>query len=73
MAGFRNRLTHFYREVASEELYGIVARELDDVAAVAVELRRAATHAAETGVQEGERDASRRQTSEITPPRPAPR
>jgi uncharacterized protein YutE (UPF0331/DUF86 family) len=49
MAGFRNRLTHFYREVTPEELYGIVANELDDIEEAAAELRRAAARAAEAG------------------------
>jgi uncharacterized protein YutE (UPF0331/DUF86 family) len=34
MAGYRNRLTHFYDEVKAEELYGIVTAELDEIEAV---------------------------------------
>ena len=49
MAGFRNRLTHFYREVTPEELYGVVAHELGDVAAVAAELALAAARQAAAG------------------------
>lgn len=46
MAGFRNRLTHFYREVTAEELYSVVANDLGDIAAVAAELARAASRLA---------------------------
>jgi uncharacterized protein YutE (UPF0331/DUF86 family) len=49
MAGFRNRLTHFYREVTAEELYGVVAQELGDVEVVAAELTRAAARQAGAG------------------------
>lgn len=31
MAGYRNRLTHFYNEVAAEELYGIFTKRLRDI------------------------------------------
>lgn len=34
MAGYRNRLTHFYDEVTPEELYRIVSNERGDVEAV---------------------------------------
>lgn len=34
MAGYRNRLTHFYNEVTSEELYGIVTERLGDIEAI---------------------------------------
>lgn len=30
MAGFRNRLTHFYAEIAPEEIYKIIQENLDD-------------------------------------------
>ncbi len=30
MAGYRNRLTHFYSEVTSEEMYYIISKDLDD-------------------------------------------
>lgn len=46
MAGFRNRLTHFYDEVTPRELYGIVCHELGDLEAVADELRDAASRLA---------------------------
>lgn len=31
LAGYRNRLVHFYDEITPEELYGICSRELDDL------------------------------------------
>lgn len=31
MAGYRNRLTHFYAEIKSEELYKILRKDLDDI------------------------------------------
>jgi uncharacterized protein YutE (UPF0331/DUF86 family) len=31
MAGYRNRMVHFYREVTPEELYQIVANNLKDI------------------------------------------
>lgn len=34
MAGYRNRLTHFYNEVTHEELFGIVTTRLGDIDAV---------------------------------------
>ena len=46
LAGYRNRLTHFYAEITPEELFDIVSRRLDDVAAVAGELRQAAARIA---------------------------
>jgi uncharacterized protein YutE (UPF0331/DUF86 family) len=42
MAGFRNRLTHFYREVTPGELFGVVEEHLGDIEALADELRAAA-------------------------------
>lgn len=48
MAGFRNRLTHFYDEVTPRELYGIVHRELGDLEAIADALRDAAGRLAAT-------------------------
>jgi uncharacterized protein YutE (UPF0331/DUF86 family) len=42
MAGFRNRLTHFYREVTPEELFAVVARHLGDIETLADELRATA-------------------------------
>ena len=42
LGGFRNRLTHVYKEVTPEELYGIVKDELGDLEQIAEELRQAA-------------------------------
>jgi uncharacterized protein YutE (UPF0331/DUF86 family) len=42
LAGYRNRMVHFYTEVTPEELYGILHGQLGDLAAIAEELRRAA-------------------------------
>jgi len=45
LAGYRNRLVHFYHEVTPEELYAICVQQLDDVLRLAEALRRwAATH-----------------------------
>lgn len=38
MAGYRNRMVHFYREITSEELYSIVANNLKDFDAFAKEI-----------------------------------
>ena len=48
LAGYRNRMVHFYMEVSPEELYGIVHGELGDLAAIAAELRRTAARMAES-------------------------
>jgi uncharacterized protein YutE (UPF0331/DUF86 family) len=48
LAGFRNRLTHFYQEVTPEELFGIVRNELGDLEQIAEELRQAAARASQT-------------------------
>ena len=32
IAGYRNRMVHFYDEISSHELYEILTRQLDDVA-----------------------------------------
>lgn len=47
MAGFRNRLTHFYNEVTPREIYGVLCHDLGDLEAVAVALRGAAGRLAE--------------------------
>jgi uncharacterized protein YutE (UPF0331/DUF86 family) len=46
IAGFRNRLTHFYDRVTTEELRGVLAHDLPDLAALAEELRQAAARLA---------------------------
>lgn len=40
LAGYRNRLVHFYHEVSIDELYEICARELGDLEAIRVALVR---------------------------------
>jgi uncharacterized protein YutE (UPF0331/DUF86 family) len=45
MAGYRNRLVHFYDRVSPEELYGICTGQIDDVRRIANRLRDwAASH-----------------------------
>lgn len=39
MAGYRNRMVHFYDEITPTELYGILTAHLTDVDAVVAELR----------------------------------
>jgi uncharacterized protein YutE (UPF0331/DUF86 family) len=46
IAGFRNRLTHFYGDVTPDELYEILANDLGDLEGLAEELRRAAARLA---------------------------
>ena len=38
MAGYRNRLVHFYHEVSTEELYTLCANNLEDIQAVIQEI-----------------------------------
>lgn len=40
MAGYRNRLVHFYHEVSHEELFEICSRQLSDITAVADGFRK---------------------------------
>lgn len=40
LAGYRNRLVHFYREVSEEELYQVCATELDDLDRIRAAYRR---------------------------------
>lgn len=40
LAGYRNRMVHFYHEVSAEELYEICSTQLGEVEAVADALRR---------------------------------
>jgi len=42
IAGFRNRLVHFYQEITWEELYTILRSDLEDFEKLAAELRQAA-------------------------------
>lgn len=46
IAGFRNRLTHFYGDVRTEELFGVVRDDLADLERLAEELRQAAARLA---------------------------
>jgi uncharacterized protein YutE (UPF0331/DUF86 family) len=40
LAGYRNRLVHFYHEVSIDELYEICARDLGDLATIRMALVR---------------------------------
>lgn len=40
LAGYRNRLVHFYHEVSAEELYDICNNDLDDLTRIADAYRR---------------------------------
>jgi uncharacterized protein YutE (UPF0331/DUF86 family) len=40
LAGYRNRLVHFYHEVSAEELYEICTRQLGDLEAIQAAYRR---------------------------------
>ena len=40
LAGYRNRMVHFYDDISDEELYGICARELGNVERIADAYRR---------------------------------
>ncbi len=46
IAGFRNRLTHYYHEVTAEELFAVLEADLDDVEMIAAELQDAASRLA---------------------------
>jgi uncharacterized protein YutE (UPF0331/DUF86 family) len=39
MAGYRNRLVHFYDQVSTEELYTICTQQIEDVSRLAYRLR----------------------------------
>jgi uncharacterized protein YutE (UPF0331/DUF86 family) len=54
MAGFRNRLTHFYNEVTPGELYAVIRHELADIEAVSDALRDAAGRLAAAKEDSGE-------------------
>lgn len=40
LAGYRNRLTHYYHDVTAEELFHVCARELTDVITITDEIRQ---------------------------------
>jgi uncharacterized protein YutE (UPF0331/DUF86 family) len=46
IAGFRNRLTHFYDQVTPQELFSILSDELDDLGRIAEQLAGAASRLA---------------------------
>ncbi len=46
IAGYRNRMTHFYDQVTPEELFGILRDRLGDLESLADALRKAAAHLA---------------------------
>lgn len=50
MAGYRNRLVHFYDEVTPSELYDIVQNELKDLETFAKALRDVITHPRRMGL-----------------------
>ena len=39
MAGYRNRMVHFYKEISDEELYAIIIKDLPDVERFLVEIQ----------------------------------
>jgi uncharacterized protein YutE (UPF0331/DUF86 family) len=47
IAGFRNRLTHYYHEVTPEEIYAVVVEDIGDLEAIREELRQAAARLVE--------------------------
>jgi uncharacterized protein YutE (UPF0331/DUF86 family) len=44
MAGYRNRMVHYYKEIKPDELYDILQRDLGDVERFLVELERFLTN-----------------------------
>ena len=50
MAGYRNRLVHFYDEVTSEELHGIIQNQLSDLETFAKALREVIVHPERMGL-----------------------
>ncbi|HEX9636839.1 MAG TPA: DUF86 domain-containing protein [Acidobacteriota bacterium] len=49
IAGFRNRLTHFYDEVTPRELFELLAHHLSDLEVIAQELRHSAAELSRKG------------------------
>ena len=47
LAGYRNRMVHFYHEISPEELYAICIRDIEDLLRLAQVLRRWAASQAE--------------------------
>ncbi len=50
MAGYRNRLTHFYAEITPHELYGILQRHLDDFEVFLRAVKNLLEHAEQFGL-----------------------
>lgn len=50
MAGYRNRLVHFYDEVTSEEIHGIIQNQLGDLETFAKALREVIAHPEQIGL-----------------------
>ncbi len=51
MAGYRNRLIHFYDEITPEELYGIIQSDLKDLDTFAKALRDVILHPKRIGLK----------------------
>lgn len=51
MAGYRNRLIHFYDEISPSELHGIIRDDLKDIEVVAKALRGVITHSKRFGLE----------------------
>lgn len=51
MAGYRNRLIHFYDEISPSELHGIIRDDLKDIEVVAKALRDVITHPKRLGLE----------------------
>lgn len=50
MAGYRNRLVHFYEEITSKELYQIITEDLDDLETFARSVVKAVNNPEEAGL-----------------------
>ena len=44
MAGYRNRLTHFYSDITPQEIYGIIKNNLEDISAFLQTIRELLKH-----------------------------
>ncbi len=53
MAGYRNRLIHFYEEITPAELYGIIQNDLKDVETFARALKKIIAHPGRVGLTIG--------------------
>lgn len=50
MAGYRNRLTHFYADIQADELYNLVQNHLDDVEVFLVAIKNIMQHPERLGL-----------------------